>query len=117
MTHHKIHDNHPHVHGPGCGHTAIEHDGHTDYVHDGHLHQPHGDHFDEHDLPVNAANPNACTPNHTCAGHAAEHVHGPDCGHEAVPHGGHVDYLVDGHLHHPHDGHCDDHGPVKATEN
>lgn len=117
MKPHKIHDNHPHVHGPGCGHTAIEHDGHTDYVHDGHLHQPHGDHFDEHDLPVNAANPDACTPSHACAGHDSGHVHGADCGHEAVPHGGHVDYLVDGHLHHPHDGHCDDHGTVKAIEN
>jgi hypothetical protein len=29
-----------------------------------------------------------------------------------VPHDGHVDYLVDGHLHHPHGGHCDTHGPV-----
>ena len=37
---------------------------------------------------------------------------GPGCGHEAVPHGDHIDYLVDGHLHHPHDGHCDNHGPV-----
>jgi hypothetical protein len=33
-------------------------------------------------------------------------------GHEQVPHGDHVDYLVDGRLHHPHDDHCDDHGPV-----
>ena len=39
-----------------------------------------------------------------------EHAHGPHCGHEAVHHGDHLDYLVDGHLHHPHDGHCDDHG-------
>jgi UDP-2,3-diacylglucosamine pyrophosphatase LpxH len=39
-------------------------------------------------------------------------VHGPDCGHPAVPHGDHVDYLVAGHLHHPHGTHCDDHGPV-----
>ena len=38
------------------------------------------------------------------------HAHGPDCGHEAIAHGDHVDYLVDGHLHHPHDDHCDDHG-------
>ena len=38
------------------------------------------------------------------------HLHGPNCGHEAVPHGDHIDYLVDGHLHHPHGGHCDDHG-------
>jgi hypothetical protein len=29
-----------------------------------------------------------------------------------VPHGDHVDYLVNGHLHLPHGGHCDDHGPV-----
>jgi hypothetical protein len=29
-----------------------------------------------------------------------------------VPHGDHVDYLVEGHLHYPHGGHCDDHGPV-----
>jgi hypothetical protein len=38
-------------------------------------------------------------------------VHGPDCGHETVQHGDHVDYVVKGHLHHQHDGHCDDHGP------
>ncbi len=37
------------------------------------------------------------------------------CGHAAVPHGDHVDYLVDGHLHHAHDGHCDDHGPVRSA--
>ena len=117
MTQHNIHDNHPHVHGPGCGHTAIEHGGHVDYLHDGHLHQPHGDHVDEHSLAVTNANPDICTPQHECSGHSATHVHGPDCGHEAVPHGDHVDYLVDGHLHHPHDGHCDDHGPVTATEN
>jgi hypothetical protein len=29
-----------------------------------------------------------------------------------VPHGEHIDYLVDGHLHYPHGDHCDDHGPV-----
>ena len=40
------------------------------------------------------------------------HVHGPGCGHEAVPHGDHTDYLVEGRLHHMHDGHCDDHGPL-----
>lgn len=38
------------------------------------------------------------------------HVHGPDCGHEAVQHRDHVDYLVDGRLHHPHHDHFDDHG-------
>ncbi len=28
------------------------------------------------------------------------HFHGQDCGHKAVVHGDHVDYLHDGHLHH-----------------
>ncbi|MDU9409061.1 hypothetical protein RTH74_15760 [Pseudomonas sp. zfem001] len=111
----KQHQNHEHQHRPGCGHTAIEHDGHVDYLHDGHLHHMHGDHVDEHVLPVSGANPQRCTPQHQCAGHAADHVHGPGCGHEAVPHGDHVDYLVDGHLHHPHGDHCDDHGPVKLV--
>jgi hypothetical protein len=32
-----------------------------------------------------------------------------------VPHGGHVDYLVEGHLHHPHEVHCDDHGSVRVS--
>ena len=42
------HAGHAHVHGPGCGHTAVRHDGHIDYLHDGHLHHPHGDHCDDH---------------------------------------------------------------------
>jgi hypothetical protein len=29
-----------------------------------------------------------------------------------VPHGDHIDYLVNGRLHHPHGNHCDDHGPL-----
>ena len=106
------HPNHDHVHGPDCGHTAVKHGDHTDYLHDGHLHHPHGDHVDEHTIEVSATNPAACTPDHKCGGHDADHVHGPGCGHEAVPHGDHVDYLVDGHLHHPHGDHCDDHGSV-----
>ena len=36
------------------------------------------------------------------------HTHGPGCGHPAVVHGAHVDYLHDGHLHHEHDGHYDE---------
>jgi hypothetical protein len=111
MRHHKIHEYHSHVHGEDCGHTAIVHD----YLHDGHLHAPHGDHVDEHSLAVNVSNPVACTPDHSCGAPGDGHLHGPECGHEAVPHGDHVDYLVDGHLHHPHDGHCDDHGPVQTA--
>ena len=38
----------------------------------------------------------------------------PDCGHETVQHGDHVDYVVGGHLHHPHGDHCDHHGPAEA---
>lgn len=37
------------------------------------------------------------------------HEHGPDCGHPAVPHGDHVDYLHDGHRHAVHGAHYDDH--------
>ncbi len=37
------------------------------------------------------------------------HVHGPGCGHPAVRHEDHVDYLHDGHLHHPHGDHVDEH--------
>ncbi|MBM3825100.1 MAG: hypothetical protein FJ404_19855 [Verrucomicrobia bacterium] len=113
---HTPHTPHDHQHGPGCGHTAILHDGHVDYLHDGHLHSPHEDHYDEHVLGVSSANPVECTPGgHNCAGHAAGHRHGPGCGHEAVPHGDHVDYLVDGHLHHPHNGHCDHHGALELV--
>jgi hypothetical protein len=43
-------------------------------------------------------------------GHDPLHMHGPNCGHAAVPHDDHVDYVVGGHLHHPHGDHCDDHG-------
>lgn len=106
------HPHHDHVHGPGCGHPAVKHDGHLDYLHDGHLHHPHGDHVDEHRIEVSARNPDGCSNGHECGGHAPDHVHGPGCGHPAVPHGDHVDYLVDGHLHHPHNGHCDNHGPL-----
>ena len=37
------------------------------------------------------------------------HEHGPDCGHLAVPHGDHVDYVHDGHRHAPHEHHYDEH--------
>ena len=37
------------------------------------------------------------------------HEHGPDCGHVAVPHGDHVDYVHDGHRHAAHGEHYDEH--------
>jgi len=109
----KTHKNHSHQHGPGCGHTAVQHDGHTDYLHDGHLHHIHGDHVDEHVIEVDKAHPAECT--HGAEGHPAKHVHGPACGHAAVPHGDHVDYLVGNRLHHPHGDHCDDHGALNTV--
>jgi hypothetical protein len=108
------HENHDHQHGKNCGHTAIRHNGHIDYLHDGHLHHPHGDHVDEHVIEVSNTNPDTCN-SHQCTSHDTDHVHGPNCGHEAVKHGDHIDYLVDGHLHHPHNGHCDDHGPIEVV--
>jgi len=49
---------------------------------------------------------------HAVAGHAEglhAHEHGEDCGHHAVPHGDHVDYVHDGHRHAPHGEHYDEH--------
>ncbi len=38
-----------------------------------------------------------------------QHQHGPDCGHRAVRHGDHVDYVHDGHRHAEHGAHYDEH--------
>lgn len=112
---HATHTGHEHRHGHGCGHPTVQHESHTDYVHDGHLHHPHAEHVDEHTLPASDRNPATCTPDHDCATHGADHAHGASCGHHAVPHADHVDYLVDGHLHHPHESHCDTHGIVAVA--
>jgi hypothetical protein len=109
----KVHDSHNHTHGSGCGHIAIKHDGHTDYLHDNHMHHVHDGHVDEHSLSINQDNAAGCTPAHSCKGHAKTHTHASDCGHASVPHGDHIDYLVDGHLHSPHHEHCDDHGTIQ----
>lgn len=47
-TEHEAAADHPHQHGPGCGHLAVPHDDHVDYVHDGRRHAEHGAHYDEH---------------------------------------------------------------------
>jgi hypothetical protein len=49
----------------------------------------HENHVDEHVISIDAANPVNCTPTVHCS-----HTHGPGYGHEQVPHGDHVDYLV-----------------------
>ena len=46
---------------------------------------------------------------HTVADEHVGHQHGEDCGHPAVPHGDHVDYVHDGHRHAPHGSHYDEH--------
>lgn len=38
-----------------------------------------------------------------------EHQHGPNCGHVAIPHGDHVDYIHDGHRHAQHEDHWGEH--------
>ncbi|MGB7449286.1 MAG: metal ABC transporter permease [Ornithinimicrobium sp.] len=43
------------------------------------------------------------------------HEHGPECGHPAVPHGDHVDYVHDGHRHAPHGGHYDEHAQAASS--
>ncbi len=109
------HASHNHQHTNGCGHTAVQHGDHVDYLHEGHLHRKDGQQYNECHLEETAANPVQCTPKHACADHAKDHQHGAQCGHEAVPHGEHVDYLVGGHLHHPHGPHCDDHGTLRVV--
>jgi hypothetical protein len=111
----KDHKNHDHKHNDGCGHTAVRHEGHTDFLHDGHLHHPHNGHYDEHTIEVSNKNPKACTSGHPCSSHDSKHKHGPGCGHDSVPHGDHLDFLVGGHLHHWHNGHCDNHGDVATA--
>jgi hypothetical protein len=115
MADHKIHAKHDHQHGATCGHKTIEHEGHKDYIHDGHLHHLHEGHVDEHVLSAGKANPAACTPSHACSAHEAGHAHGATCGHDAIPHGDHTDYVVGDHLHFKHDKHCDDHGKVELA--
>jgi len=46
---------------------------------------------------------------HTAVPETHPHEHGPDCGHQAVPHGDHIDYVHDGHRHAAHGGHYDEH--------
>ena len=40
---------------------------------------------------------------------AHTHVHSADCGHLAIQHGDHTDYLHNGHLHTAHGDHYDEH--------
>ena len=114
-TEHQVHDEHGHTHGEGCGHSTVEHEGHLDYLHDGHMHYVHGDCVDCHTLAVGDQNQADCVPGHACGSHETEHAHAEGCGHAAVPHGDHVCYVVEGHLHYSHADHCDEHGRVSTA--
>jgi zinc transport system permease protein len=46
---------------------------------------------------------------HTVVPEEHVHEHGEECGHPAVAHGDHVDYVHDGHRHAPHGSHYDEH--------
>jgi zinc transport system permease protein len=46
---------------------------------------------------------------HTAVPEEHHHEHSPECGHPAVPHGDHVDYVHDGHRHAVHGSHYDEH--------
>ncbi|MCW2826682.1 MAG: hypothetical protein JWQ67_298 [Marmoricola sp.] len=48
-------------------------------------------------------------PDHEATEGQHAHDHGPTCGHPAVEHGDHVDYIHDGHRHAAHGGHYDEH--------
>lgn len=48
-------------------------------------------------------------PDHLTVDEPHGHAHGPGCGHVAVEHGDHVDYIHDGHRHAVHGGHYDEH--------
>ena len=45
------------------------------------------------------------------------HIHSINCGHVSITHAGHIDYLVDGYLHHQHGNHCDLHGSIEVISN
>ena len=58
-------------------------------------------------FPVQAVAPVA--DQHDTVDEPHRHEHGPRCGHPAVEHGDHVDYIHHGHRHAPHGGHYDEH--------
>jgi len=67
-----------------------------------HVHHVHEDHVDDADGIVDVASRHL---SHT--GHM--HVHGDGCGHVAVPHEDHLDYVHGDHRHAGHHVHYDEH--------
>jgi hypothetical protein len=95
-----VHADHAHKHNSTCGHKEVKHGDHKDYEHDGHLHAAHDTHVDEHKAGTAG----------DCKVHGKHaHKHNATCGHHAVKHGDHMDYMHDGHKHAEHGDHVDDH--------
>ena len=46
-----------------------------------------------------------------------KHQHGPKCGHTAIEHEGHLDYLHDGHLHHQNGNGLEEHALEVSAAN
>lgn len=93
------------------GSIAVRHGDHIDRLEGGRLLHYEGGKTVAHLIGVSTDNPNRCEAAHQVKAEGG-HVHGPSCGHAAVPHGDHIDYFVDGRMHHPHGDHVDDHGPL-----
>ncbi|HET8717263.1 MAG TPA: metal ABC transporter permease [Nocardioidaceae bacterium] len=60
-------------------------------------------------FPAPVEDPYALEGGHTAVPEEHRHEHGEDCGHRAVPHEDHVDYIHDGHRHAAHGSHYDEH--------
>ena len=108
----EIHKGHDHIHGKDCGHIAVVHNDHVDYLHDGHLHNMHDGHIDDHVLEVSDTHP----VQEVLAEEHGDHMHAEaDATHIMVPHGDHMDFYHDGHLHHVHGDHIDEHGILEKA--
>jgi hypothetical protein len=110
-------ESHAHQHQAGCGHKEIPHGDHVDYQHDSQYHAKHGSHFDNHGIVVSkssSAGRALASADHAVA-EEHTHKHGKKCGHKAVRHGDHTDYLHDGQYHAMHSGHYDLHGAPVAN--
>lgn len=98
---------HPHVHDRFCGHAAAPHEDHVDFLHDGEIHHVRSD-------AIAGGRPASADQRPSWAGlhlsHVGHmHVHRPGCGHPAIAHDDHEDYLHGDHRHAGHDVHYDEH--------
>ena len=124
-----------HVHSSSCGHESVFHLDHLDFLVGNNLYHADGglcmslDGDDSLPAALSVSPPivdeelalgyHLDDPLKTPAvlvHHEQVHRHTDNCGHEIVVHDGHLDYLVDGQLHHDHGNHCDHHGLVQELQ-